>query len=188
MLVCFSVHLVFDGHCHQVVELVHAVGVEPHDGGVGELVKHGLQHLDQGDSIKINRITKGRFISIFINIIIMSDTLRLWMGWCFWKISSMKRRLNIHRSSRWLLGILWENPLHMVKATYHGKNHGIWISPCNGLFHGTMAKPMGVIRGNIHGFCQSPLDFVMDHPETTPKIIFKLNLVMDIVDMVMVKQ
>ena len=71
-----------------------------------------------------------------------------------------------HRSSRWLLGILWENPLHMVKATYHGKNHGIWISPCNGLFHGTMAKPMGVIRGNIHGFCQSPLDFAMDHPKT----------------------
>ena len=71
-----------------------------------------------------------------------------------------------HRSSRWLLGILWENPLHMVKATYHGKNHGIWISPCNGLFHGTMAKPMDVIRGNIHGFCQSPLDFAMDHPKT----------------------
>ena len=44
LLVCFSVHLVFDGHCHQVVELVHAVGVEPHDGGVGELVEHGLQH------------------------------------------------------------------------------------------------------------------------------------------------
>ena len=95
LLVCFSVHLVFDGHCHQVVELVHAVGVEPHDGGVGELVKHGLQHLDQGDSIKIDRITKGRFRFVFINIIIMSDTLRLWMGWCFWKISSMKRRLNI---------------------------------------------------------------------------------------------
>ena len=51
-----------------------------------------------------------------------------------------------HRSSRWLLGILWENPLHMVKAIYHGKNHSIWISPCNGLFHGTMAKPMDVIR------------------------------------------
>ena len=94
-VVCFSVHLVFDGHCHQVVELVHAVGVEPHDGGVGELVKHGLQHLDQGDSIKIDRITKARFRFVFINIIIMSDTLRLWMGWCFWKISSMKRRLNI---------------------------------------------------------------------------------------------
>ena len=72
----------------------------------------------------------------------------------------------VHRSSRWLLGILWENPLHMVKAIYHGKNHGMWISPCNGLFHGTMAKPMDVIRGNIHGFCQSPLDFAMDHPKT----------------------
>ena len=45
--------------------------------------------------------------------------------------------VHLHRSSRWLLGILWENPLHMVKATYHGKNHGIWISPCNGLSHGT---------------------------------------------------
>ena len=37
-------HLVLDRHGHQVVQLVHAVRVELHDGGVRQLVKHGLQH------------------------------------------------------------------------------------------------------------------------------------------------
>ena len=36
--------LVLDGHGHEVVELVHAGRVEAHDGGVGQLLKHGLHH------------------------------------------------------------------------------------------------------------------------------------------------
>ena len=36
--------LVLDGHGHQVVELVHAVAVELHDGGVSQLIKHRLEH------------------------------------------------------------------------------------------------------------------------------------------------
>ena len=38
-------HLVFHRHGHQVIELVHAVRVQPHYGGVGQLVEHRLQHL-----------------------------------------------------------------------------------------------------------------------------------------------
>ena len=38
-------HLVFHRHGHQVIELVHAVRVQPHYGGMGQLVEHRLQHL-----------------------------------------------------------------------------------------------------------------------------------------------
>ena len=36
--------LVLDGHRHQVVQLVHAVTVELHDGGVRQLVEHCLEN------------------------------------------------------------------------------------------------------------------------------------------------
>ena len=37
-------HLVLHRHRHQVVQLVHAVAVQLHDGGVGQLVEHRLQN------------------------------------------------------------------------------------------------------------------------------------------------
>ena len=36
-------YLIFYCHDHEVIELVHAVGVEPHDGGVSQLVEHGAE-------------------------------------------------------------------------------------------------------------------------------------------------
>ena len=45
----------------------------------------------------------------------------------------------------------------MAKPIYHGKSHGIWVLPCNGFSHSSMAKPMDIIKRNIHGFCHGPL-------------------------------
>ena len=44
-------HLVLHRHRHQVVQLVHAVAVELHDGGVRQLVKHRLQHSPAVDGL-----------------------------------------------------------------------------------------------------------------------------------------
>ena len=44
-------NLVLHRHRHQVVQLVHAVAVELHDGGVRQLVKHRLQHSPAVDGL-----------------------------------------------------------------------------------------------------------------------------------------
>ena len=45
----------------------------------------------------------------------------------------------------------------MAKPIYHGKTHDIWVLPCNGFSHGSMAKTMDIMIRNIHGFCHGPL-------------------------------
>ena len=40
----------------------------------------------------------------------------------------------------------------MAKVIYHGKSHGIWVLPYNGLSHGSMVKPMDIMKRYIHGF------------------------------------
>ena len=45
----------------------------------------------------------------------------------------------------------------MAKHIYHGKTHDIWVLPCNGFSHSSMAKPMDIMKRNIHGFCHGPL-------------------------------
>ena len=37
-------HLILDCHGHQIVQLVHAVAVQLHDGGMCQLIKHRLEH------------------------------------------------------------------------------------------------------------------------------------------------
>ena len=43
--------LILHCHGHQVIQLVHAVAVQLHDGGMGQLVKHGLQHSPAVDGL-----------------------------------------------------------------------------------------------------------------------------------------
>ena len=45
----------------------------------------------------------------------------------------------------------------MAKVIYHGKSHGIWVLPYNGLSHGSMVKPMDIMKRYIHGFCHGTL-------------------------------
>ena len=45
----------------------------------------------------------------------------------------------------------------MAKVMYHGKSHGIWVLPYNGLSHGSMVKPMDIMKRYIHGFCHGTL-------------------------------
>ena len=45
----------------------------------------------------------------------------------------------------------------MAKAIHHGKSHGVWVLPCYGLCHGSMAKAMDIVKGDIYGFCHVPL-------------------------------
>ena len=49
----------------------------------------------------------------------------------------------------------------MAKAIYHGKSHGVWVLPCDGLSHGSMAKAMDIVKGDIHGFCHCLLKIFM---------------------------
>lgn len=37
-------YLMLDSHDHQVVQFIHAVLIEPHDGGMSQFVKHGSEH------------------------------------------------------------------------------------------------------------------------------------------------
>ena len=43
----------------------------------------------------------------------------------------------------------------MAKVIHSGKSHGVWVLPCNGISHSSMAKSMGAMEGNIHGFCHT---------------------------------
>ena len=45
----------------------------------------------------------------------------------------------------------------MAKVMYHAKSHGIWVLPYNGLSHGSMVKPMDIMKRYIHGFCHGTL-------------------------------
>ena len=58
----------------------------------------------------------------------------------------------------------------MAKAIHHGKSHGVWVLPCNGLCHGSMAKAMDIVKGDIHGFCHVPLLHASNHASFKQKI------------------
>ena len=45
----------------------------------------------------------------------------------------------------------------MANVIYHGKSHGVWVLPYNGLSHGSMVKTMDIMKGDIHGFCHGQL-------------------------------